>query len=107
MSRSVLITERAKADLRSYYLFAAEHAPTTAAKWLLRFEATLETLAANAERCTLAPENDLVDETIRQLHFGKGTSKFRALLLIRESEVVVLHIRRGAMDRAEPTDFNY
>ncbi len=57
------------------------------------------------ERCTLAPENDLVDETIRQLHFGKGVSKFRALFLIRDSQVVVLHIRRGTMDRAEPADF--
>lgn len=107
MFRSVLITERAKTDLRSYYLFAAEHAPATAAKWLLRFEVALETLATNAERCTLAPENDLVDETIRQLHFGKGTSKFRALFLIRDSQVVVLHIRRGAMDRANPRDLDY
>ncbi len=107
MIRSVLIAERAKADLRSYYLVAAEHAPTTAAKWLFRFEAALETLATNAERCALAPENDLVDETIRQLQFGKGVGKFRALFLVREPQVVVLHIRRGAMDRAEPTDFEY
>lgn len=105
MIRSVVITHRAKADLRSYYLLAAEHAPMTAAMWLFRFEAALETLATNAERCSLAPENDLVDETIRQLYFGKGVGKFRALFLISDAQVVVLHIRRGSMDRAEPIDF--
>ncbi len=49
MIRSVVITHRAKADLRSYYLLAAEHAPMTAAKWLFRFEGALKTLATNAE----------------------------------------------------------
>lgn len=105
MIRTVLIAQRAKTDLRSYYLLAAEHAPMTAAKWLFRFEAALETLATNAERCALAPENDLVDETIRQPYFGKGVGKFRALFLIRDLQIVVLHIRRGTMDRAEPNDF--
>lgn len=105
MIRSVVITQRAKSDLRSYYLLAAEHAPLTAAKWLFRFEAALETLSTNAERCSFAPENDLVDETIRQLYFGKGVGKFRAIFLINDTQVVVLHIRRGTMDRAEPIDF--
>ena len=104
MKRSVLITQRAKSDLRSYYLLAAEHAPTTAANWLARFEVALETLSTNAERCTLAPENDLVDETIRQHYFGKNVGRFRALFLIREMQVIVLHIRRGTMDKAERTD---
>ncbi len=71
MSYHVVITENAKANLRSDYLHAAEHAPVTAARRLSRFEAALGTLARNPERLGLAPENDAVDEEIRQFLFGR------------------------------------
>jgi len=104
MSYHVVITENAKANLCSYYLHAAEHAPVTAARWLSRFEAALGTLARNPERCGLAPENDAVDEEIRQFLFGRRSSVFRALFTIAEGEVRVLHIRRAVMDTASPEE---
>jgi plasmid stabilization system protein ParE len=104
MSHRVVMTDNAKANLRSYYLHAAQHAPVTAARWLGRFEAALATLADNPERCAIAPENDAVDEEIRQLLFGKRYSVFRALFTIAEGEVRVLHIRRAVMDRAGPEE---
>lgn len=52
-------------DLRRYFLLAAEHAPGTAAKWLDRFETALGSLAIHPERFPLAPENNLVEDTIR------------------------------------------
>jgi hypothetical protein len=73
----------------------------TALRWLSRFEAALATLAVNPQRCSLAPENDAVDEEIRQFLFGKrGASVFRALFTIADGEVRVLHIRRAVMDTA-------
>ncbi len=101
MTYRVILTANAKGDLRTYYRRAAEHAPVTALRWLSRFEAALATLAVNPQRCSLAPENDAVDEEIRQFLFGKrSTSVFRALFMIAEGEVRVLHIRRAVMDTA-------
>lgn len=96
----VELSERAETDLLNYYLVAAKHAPETAALWFNRFEAALETLAVNPDRCPLAPENDLVDEVIYQFLFGKNLGKYRALFTIVGNRVVILHIRRGTMDKA-------
>ncbi len=105
MTYRVVITANAKNDLRSYYLRAAERAPVTAARWLSRFETALATLATNPQRCGLAPENETVDEEIRQFLFGRrGSSVFRALFTIAEGEVRVLHIRRAVMDTAAPEE---
>lgn len=104
MSYLVVITANAKANLRSYYLHAAQHAPVTAARWLNRFEAALATLATNPQRCGVAPENDAADEEIRQFLFGKRGRVFRALFTIAEDEVRVLHIRRAVMDTASPEE---
>lgn len=71
MKYRVIVTDNAKANLRSYYAHAAKHAPLTAERWLNRFEQALATLATNPERCTLAPENDVVVPELRQLFFGK------------------------------------
>ena len=104
MTYRVIVTEKAKGDLRHYYSVAAEHAPDTAARWLDRFEASLQTLSTNPERCATAPENDLVGQTIRQLFVGKRTGRFRVLFTIVDDDVFVLHIRRGTMDKAIEED---
>ena len=104
MTHQVIVTQRAKDDLRRYYLLAAEYAPETAARWLDRFESSLQTLATNPERCDLAPEDDLVDQTIRQFFFGKRTGRYRVLFAIEDTQVMVLHIRRGTMDKAAEED---
>ena len=104
MSYRVVVTENAKANLRSYYLYAAQHAPITAARWLNRFEESLATLATNPQRCGIAPENEVVNREIRQFLFGKRPSVFRALFAIVKDEVQILHIRRAVMDTAAPTD---
>lgn len=104
MTYRVVVTENAKANLRSYYSHAASRAPLTAERWLDRFETALATLASNPQRCTLAPENDVVAVEIRQLFFGKPPSIYRALFTIAGDEVRILHIRRGAMDTARPDE---
>jgi len=35
MTYQVIVTEKAKGDLRHYYSVAAEHAPDTAARWTM------------------------------------------------------------------------
>ena len=104
MTYSVIVTQKAKDDLRHYYAVAAEHAPETAARWLNRFENVLQTLSTNPTRCTLAPENDSVDQTVYQLFYGKRSGRYRALFTIEEDRVIVLHVRRGTMDKAADAD---
>lgn len=104
MKYRVVVTENGKANLQSYYLHAAGRAPLTADRWLNRFQKALAALASNPERCSLAPENDVVASEIRQLLFGKHPSVFRALFTVAADEVQVLHIRRATMDTATPDE---
>ncbi len=104
MTYTVIVTQKAKDDLRHYYTVAAKHAPETAARWLKRFEDSLQTLSTNPTRCPLAAENDLVDPPIYQFFFGKRAGRYRVLFTIEPGRVLVLHIRRGAMDKAAEAD---
>lgn len=104
MTYSVIVAQKAKDDLRHYYAVAAEHAPETAARWLHRFEVALQSLSTHPTRCPLAPENDLVDQTIYQFTYGKRSGRFRVLFAVEENQVLVLHIRRGTMDKAAESD---
>jgi plasmid stabilization system protein ParE len=100
----VTITATAKQNLRDGYVWAAQHAPESAARWLGRFYDALQTLSTNPERCGVAPESVLVGCEVRQFLFGKGRNVWRALFLIDDDEVRVLHVRRAAMDVARPED---
>ncbi len=104
MSYRVVLTANAKANLRSYYVRAAETAPMTASRWLDRFEEALQTLSHNPRRCRLAPENDLVPVEVRQLLFGRGRNVYRALFTISGDDVQVLHVRRAVRDTATPEE---
>ena len=100
MTYRVVITANAKANLRDYYERAAKSAPETAASWLNRFHAALQTLSSQPQRCPLAAENFLVEQEIRQFNFGRRVGTYRALFTIADDEVRILHIRRAAMGAA-------
>lgn len=97
---SVVISATAKEDIRAGYRWAAEHAPETAAKWLDRFHQALGTLATNPQRCSIAPETELVKREIRQFLFGRRRNIWRALFCIEDGQVRILHVRRAARDTA-------
>ncbi len=104
MTYRVVVTAAAKQDLRNAFLWAAEQAPHTAALWLQRFEAELQTLANAPERFQSAPENSLVESEIRQLIFGRRQGAYRVLYTIMADQVQVLHIRRAVREWASPSD---
>ena len=104
MTYDVVVTAAAKHNLRAAYLWAAERAPLTAAAWLNRFEAELDTLSRFPQRCAVAPEDALVPEEIRQLIYGRRQGAYRALFTIAGNEVQVLHIRRATRDWATRDD---
>ncbi len=96
MKCQVIIQRLAENDLEEYYLWAARHAPETAARWLNHFHAELQTLAENPQRCPLAPENGKVTREIRQLLFGRRPNVYRAIFTIDGNTVRVLRIRRAS-----------
>ena len=96
MKYRVVLQQLAIADLDEYYRWAARRAPETAALWLGRFQAELESLAANPERCSPAPENGKLSREIRQLLFGRRPNVYRAVFTIESDVVRVLRIRRAA-----------
>ena len=63
-----------------------------------------QTLSTNPTRCPLAPENDLIDQSVYQYFYGKRAARYRVLFTIEEDRVLVLHIRRGTMDKAAESD---
>lgn len=104
MTYSVVVTQGARSDLQHYHAVASKHAPEAADRWLDRFEEALQTLSDNPARCPRAPEDDLVVQPIHQFFFGKRTGRYRVLFTIENQCVLILHIRRGTMDKAAESD---
>ena len=95
MTYPVVLTDRAAKDLDEAYRWCAEQAPETALRWYNGFIEALEGLSGNPERCPIAAETRKLALEIRQLLYGRRRS-YRALFVVREQTVVVLHIRHAA-----------
>ena len=96
MKYRVLLQPPAERDLEDTYLWAAKHAPETAARWFLRFREALEALSCNPERCGLAPEHRRVNRQLRQLLYGRKPNVFRAIFLVDGEIVRILRIRHAS-----------
>jgi len=96
MRYRVQLQPPAEQDLEEAYLWAAKHAPETAARWLLRFHESLGTLSSSPERCGLAPEHRKLNRQLRQLLYGKKPNVFRAIFLVDGEIVRILRIRRAS-----------
>jgi len=96
MSYRVVLQPLAKADLEAAYLRASQNAPETAARWLNRFEAALQTLDHNPDRCPLAREHGRIEGIeLREYLFGRRSSVYRVIFTIEADAVRILRIRRA------------
>ena len=82
-------------DLIRRYRQIAEDSPQNAVNWYLQVIDAIEKLDILAERCPIAPEDADIQKGIRHLVIGD----YRALYLINNDVVEVLHVRHGRMDR--------
>ena len=94
MSYTVIISERAKRDIRESARWMAQYSPEKAMLWHFDIEAAILTLENNPFRCPPAPENSFFPEEIRQMIFGK----YRILYFVEDEDVHVLYFRHTAMD---------
>ena len=105
MSYQVELTARAERDVDGILAWLAQRSSQGAMTWYERFNHVLEQLAANAEQCNLAPENEDHDEAIRHAIFKtRRGKKYRALFIIRGEQVFVLHVRGPGQDLMPPDD---
>lgn len=66
--------------------------------------AAIQTLESYPERCGLAPENDVVDDEIRQFLHGRRGNVYRVLFTIQARAVHILHVRHAARRFFGPED---
>lgn len=95
MRYEVRLQPLAEKDLEEAYVWAAERAPATAAKWLRRFEESIQSLRQHPERCALAIESKRLGRELRQLNVGRKPHVFRTVFLIDGGIVRILRIRRA------------
>ena len=94
MTFNVVLLSRAETELADIAVWLSERSPDGAIRWLDAFEAARQSLSANPQSCGLAPENDVVDEEIRQIFFRtRHGQPYRAVFTIIDDEVRVLHVR--------------
>lgn len=91
----VNVLRLAARDLEEAALWTAARAPLTAARWLDRFEGTINNLANNPLQWPLAPEARKVHREIRQRLFGRRTGVYRVLFVVEGQTVKVLRILRA------------
>ena len=101
MKYRVIIQPPAAAEMDEAYLWIAERAPDSAAKWFSGLEVAIYTLEDFPQRCPLAEESKAFDVEIRQLVYGKRVGAYRILFTIVEDAVHVLHVRHGRRKRLQ------
>jgi plasmid stabilization system protein ParE len=104
MSYRVVLTPRAKHNLRTIHAYIFKQAPRAADDWLDRAERAVDSLDHHPERCPFAPESLSFGKPIRQLLFGAGNrGTYRLLFVVADQSVYVLHVRHESMLPLSPS----
>src|SRR5688572_20146619 len=106
MTYRVIVTARAKADIREAVAWWRDNrSGLQAERWLDKIEPALTSLARTPERCPLAPEADLVETDLRQLHFGvRRKTTHRIIFTVEGADVIIFRIRHIARDSLTADD---
>lgn len=101
MTYRVEIAPPARDEFDETFAWIFNNSPAAAVRWRDGLFEALHSLREWPRRCPLAPENDVFDEDIRQLLYGKKLHAFRILFTVDEQVVQILHIRHGARKHME------
>ena len=105
MRFTVSLTPTAKQDVRSIVKWIEQRSRTGAERWYRRWLEVIEHLKDSADRLSLAPENEDHEVNIQQILFKTRRGlPYRALFVIRESEVTVLCVRGPGQDLVSGDD---
>ncbi len=98
MSYQVIVSSRAKRDIRSAARWMSQYSLEKATLWHFDIEAAILTLEDSPFRCPLAPENEFFPLEIRHLLF----QKYRILYTVKDVEVHVLYVIHSARAYLKP-----
>lgn len=106
MTYRVIVTARAKVDIREAVDWWRENrSAEQAQRWLEKIEKTLRSLSKSPERCPLAPEADLAEGGLRQLHYGvRRKTTHRIVFVIDDRDLVIFRVRHIARDDLKAED---
>ncbi|MEM9214851.1 MAG: type II toxin-antitoxin system RelE/ParE family toxin [Cyanobacteria bacterium P01_F01_bin.150] len=96
MTFQVDITPVAEREIEKAYRWYRKRNPDFADRWFRGLMNTIATLQEKPRRCSLAVENDVFPEEVRQLLYGKARSVYRILFTIRGDMVFILFVRHAA-----------
>lgn len=90
-----------------HWIAIERQAPAGAEAWLAAYNAALDRLCRSPKSCPIAPESDFVPQEIRQVLFKTRRGRtYRALFMIDERDVVVLHVRGPRQNLMSPGEIN-
>ena len=104
MAYRVKVSPIALEEAQSAFNWMDQRSEAKAAAWYTGLLDAIFSLEEMPRRCSLAPENDNVDEEVRHLLYTRGRVVYRIIYSIRESEnednsiVQVHHIRHSAQE---------
>jgi plasmid stabilization system protein ParE len=105
MKYKLIIQPSALNELEEAYRWIARQSPENAARWFNRFLKALQTLEHFPDRCEVSPESRHIGRDIRQLLYGRCGGMYRALFVVQDDEVHVLHIRHAAQNTMMADEF--
>ncbi|SRR5258708_6591609 len=102
MAYLVSLTERALSDLAYLYEWIGAETNEAAIQWYIGLEEAIFSLEERPARCPVTPES----KKYRHLLYGHKPHAYRGIyqVLEKQKEVVVLHIRNGAMRAFKPEE---
>jgi len=96
MAYRVRLTPAAEADIEGLYRWLIARSPLRGPAWFNGMMNAIESSASHPQRCSLAPETVFFPAVIRQRLYGSHRGVYRILFTIKDTTVVVLHVRHGA-----------
>jgi plasmid stabilization system protein ParE len=102
MAYLVSLTERALSDLAYLYEWTGAETSEAATEWYNGLEDAIFSLEQRPARCPVTPESP----KYRHLLYGHKPHVYRTIyqVLEKRKEVIVLHIRHGAMRAFKPEE---
>jgi plasmid stabilization system protein ParE len=109
MTYRVDVSSVAKAEADAAFLsFSQFTSPDRAQAWYQGLIKAISSLQEMPRRCSLAPENALFSQEVRQLLYGRGQHTYRILFTVLDNQAIptvrILHIRnasQSALDEPE------
>ena len=91
----VRISRKAEIEIEAAYEWLKQSNASYADRWFQGLMNRLATLQEKPKRCSLATENNVFPEEVRQLLYGKRKNVYRILFVIRESTVFIVYVRHS------------